>query len=90
MSPILWTPNSYPQTHRSDHIDIYESATRGQVRVPDPYNWLEENSGETDRWIHLQESFTRSFLGENPDRQRFEKLFQEINDYPKVIFSTNC
>lgn len=89
MSPVPWTPNSYPQTRRSDHVDIYKSATRGQVGVPNPYNWLEENSEETDRWTHLQDSFTRSYLDKNPDRQRLETVFYSVNDYAKVSFSTN-
>ena len=90
MSPLPWTPNSYPQARRSDHIDIYESAARGQVRVPDPYHWMEEYSEETDSWTHLQESFTRSYLDKNPDRQPLEELLQKVNDYPKVLFLTNC
>ncbi|KAF8803935.1 hypothetical protein BYT27DRAFT_7259917 [Phlegmacium glaucopus] len=83
MSPTPWTPGSYPQTRRSDHVDIYQSATREQVRVPDPYHWLEEYSQETDKWTSVQESFTRSYLDKNPDRQRLETLFQEVNDYAK-------
>lgn len=80
-----WIPNSYPRTRRSDHVDIYKSATRGQVRVPDPYNWLEEYSDETSKWASVQESFTRSYLDKNPDRQRLETLFQEVNNYAKVL-----
>jgi prolyl oligopeptidase len=90
MSLVPWIPNSFPQTRRSNHVDIYKSAARGQVRVPDPYNWLEEYSEETDRWTHLQGSFTRSYLDKIPDRQHLEKLFLKVNDYAKVFFSTNC
>jgi prolyl oligopeptidase len=89
MLPTPWTPSSYPQTRRSDHVDIYKSATQGEVRVPDPYNWLEENSEERDRWIGVQESFTRSYLDKNPDHQRLETVFHDVGDYPKVLFSTN-
>ena len=85
MSPTPWTPKSYPQTRRSDHVNLYKSASRGQVRVPDPYSWLEEDSEETNKWTSVQESFTRSYLEKNPDRQRLETLFQEYSDYAKVL-----
>ena len=87
MLPTRWTPNNYPQTRRSDHVDIYKSATQGEVTVPDPYNWLEESSEERDRWINVQESFTRSYLDKNPDHQRLETVFYSVNDYAKVLFS---
>ena len=89
MLPTPWTPNNYPQTRRSDHVDIYKSATQGEVKVPDPYNWLEEHPEERDRWTGVQESFTRSYLDKNPDRQRLETVFRDVNDYAKVLFSTN-
>ena len=89
MSSTPWTPNSYPQTRRSDHIDIYTSATQGQVRVPDPYNWLEEYSEETDKWTAAQESFTRSYLDKYPDCQRLETVLEKAFDYPKVCIIVN-
>ena len=78
MSPA--TPKPQPETRRTDNIDTYKSATRGQVRVPDPYHWLEEYSEETDRWIEIQESFTRTYLDKNLGRQRLETVLQEVND----------
>ena len=89
MLPTPWSPNNYPPTRRSDCIDIYKSATQGEVRVPDPYNWFEEDSEERDRWLDVQESFTRSYLDKNLDRQRLETVFNGVNDYAKVLFSTN-
>jgi prolyl oligopeptidase len=68
-------------------VDIYKSATEGEVKVPDPYNWFEEHSEERDRWLDVQESFTRSYLDKNPDRKRLETVFYGVNDYAKVLFS---
>ena len=89
MLPTPWTLNNYPPTRRSDRVDVYKSATQGEVRVPNPYNWLEENSEERDRWIDVQESFTHSYLDKNPDRKRLETVFYGVNDYAKVLFSTH-
>ncbi|KAF8727171.1 hypothetical protein AX14_007539 [Amanita brunnescens Koide BX004] len=83
MSPTPWVPNTYPPTHRSDHVDTYKSETRGEVKVPDPYNWLEEYSEETDNWTSIQEQFTRTYLDRNPDRKKLEDAFRKSMDYPK-------
>ncbi|KAF8351067.1 prolyl oligopeptidase [Amanita rubescens] len=83
MSPTHWVPNAYPPTHRSDHIDVYNSETRGDVKVSDPYNWLEEYSDETDKWTTAQEQFTRTYLDKNPDRKKLEDAFRKSMDYPK-------
>ncbi|EKM75717.1 hypothetical protein AGABI1DRAFT_116196 [Agaricus bisporus var. burnettii JB137-S8] len=81
--PIRWTPGSYPKARRSDHVDTYQSATRGTVRVPDPYNWLEEHNTETDEWTSEQERYTRAFLDQIPDRDRLEQAFRASVDYAK-------
>ncbi|KAF8629610.1 hypothetical protein AX15_003351 [Amanita polypyramis BW_CC] len=78
-----WTPNMYPYTRRSGHIDTYNSETRGEVKVPDPYSWLEEYSDETNKWTSAQEEFTRTYLDKNPDRKKLEDAFRKSMDYPK-------
>ncbi|KAF4618878.1 hypothetical protein D9613_009989 [Agrocybe pediades] len=83
MSRTPWTPNQYPATRRSDHTDVYKSASRGEIRIPDPYHWLEEHTEETDRWTSEQEAFTRSYLDKNPDLPKLEKAFCECSDYAK-------
>nr|E2JFG1.1 RecName: Full=Prolyl oligopeptidase A [Amanita bisporigera]ADN19204.1 prolyl oligopeptidase [Amanita bisporigera] len=83
MSSTQWTPNMYPSARRSDHIDTYRSETRGEVKVPDPYHWLEEYSEETDKWTSDQEEFTRTYLDSNPDRKKLEDAFRKSMDYPK-------
>ncbi|KXN84219.1 Prolyl endopeptidase [Leucoagaricus sp. SymC.cos] len=78
-----WTPNSYPKARRSDHFDTYQSASKGTVRVHDPYNWLEKHTEETDAWTTEQERYTRAFLDQNPDRNRLEEAFRASVDYAK-------
>lgn len=50
MAPALWTPSDYPSARRSDHIDTWKSEKSGQVKVHDPYEWLESYTEETDKW----------------------------------------
>ncbi|KAF8075884.1 prolyl oligopeptidase [Lyophyllum atratum] len=88
MAPTCWTPNAYPPTRRSDHVDIYKSAAKGEVRVSDPYQWLEEYTDETDKWTTSQELFTRSYLDKNADRQRLEDAFRASMDYAKFTAPT--
>jgi len=84
MLPTPWSPNEYPLARRSDQVDVYESEAKGQVRIPDPYQWLEQNTDETDKWTSAQEKFTRSYLDKNTDRQKLEDAFRSNTDYAKV------
>ena len=85
MPPTPWTPNRYPPARRSDHIEVYKSASAGDVRVSDSYQWLEEYTDETDKWTSAQEAFTRNYLDKNSDLPRLEAAFRNSNDYAKVI-----
>lgn len=88
-----WVPNRYPSTRRSEHVDIYQSASRGEVAVPDPYQWLETDSDETDKWTSAQEAFTRDYLDRNPDLQRLRTAIQDSIDYQRVgtsVYATYC
>jgi hypothetical protein len=84
MPSASWISNRYPPTRRSEHVDIYRSANRGEVVVPDPYHWLETDSDETDKWTSAQEAFTRDYLDKIQDLERLRTAFQDCVDYPKV------
>nr|E2JFG2.1 RecName: Full=Dual function macrocyclase-peptidase POPB; AltName: Full=Prolyl oligopeptidase B; Short=POP B; AltName: Full=Toxin-processing prolyl oligopeptidase [Amanita bisporigera]ADN19205.1 prolyl oligopeptidase [Amanita bisporigera] len=88
MPPTPWAPHSYPPTRRSDHVDVYQSASRGEVPVPDPYQWLEENSNEVDEWTTAQTAFTQGYLDKNADRQKLEEKFRASKDYVKFSAPT--
>ena len=85
MTPTPWVTDNYPPTHRSDHVDIYQSASSGEVQVSDPYQWLEETSDEVDQWTTAQTNFTQEYLNKNPNRQKLEDKFLASKDYAKVI-----
>lgn len=76
-------PIAYPPARRSDHVDVYQSATRGEVHVHDPYQWLEEDSAETKAWVEAQAKITNDFLAQNADRDRFKEDLRSTYNYPK-------
>ena len=84
MSTTPWKSNSYPKARRSDHTDVYKSASKGEVVVPDPYRWLEEYSEETDQWTTAQEAFTREHIAKYPLRKRIEDALMANINYAKV------
>lgn len=88
MAPNAWIPNRYPQSRRSDHVDVYKSKAKGTVNVPDPYNWLEKNSEETTRWVTEQERYTREYLHSSPHWKRIEADIRNVTDYAKVRFAS--
>jgi prolyl oligopeptidase len=79
-----WTPHCYPPTHRSDHIDVYQSEAHGEVKVPDPYAWLEKDGEERKRWLASQETLARKLLDSHPDRAMLEEEIRSSTDYEKV------
>ena len=83
-SPTSWTTNRYPPARRSDHVDVYKSEKKGEVRVHDPYQWLEQNTDETEQWTTAQEKFTREYLDRNAERQDLEDQIRKNMDYAKV------
>lgn len=89
MAPNAWSPNRYPQSRRSDHVDVYQSKAKGAVTVPDPYSWLEQNSKETTRWVEEQEKFTREYIHSCPDRKRIEADIRIVTDYARVRFASS-
>lgn len=79
-----WIPGSYPSTRRSNYVDTYKSILRGNVTIPDPYQYLEDHSPETEEFITRQADFTRKYLDQNTNLMRLEDAFKSCNDYAKV------
>ncbi len=58
-----------------------------EVKVSDPYVWLEKDGEEQERWLAAQEALARNFLDAHPDRIRLEKEIRASTDYEKVSSS---
>ena len=78
-----WKPGTYPPAHRSSTVDEYKSAKQGTVRVPDPYDWLERDTPETQAWVTEQEAYTRSFLDQNGQRDQLESSIRASMNYER-------
>jgi prolyl oligopeptidase len=85
-SALAWTPHCYPHTRRSDHVDVYRSGA-GEVKVSDPYVWLEKDGEEQEKWLAAQEALARNFLDAHPDRVKLEEEIRASTDYEKVSSS---
>jgi prolyl oligopeptidase len=69
----------YPQTFRSDHVDVYHG-----VKVPDPYRWLENlDSPQTRQWIEAQNALAQPYLESIPARERIRKRLTELWNYER-------
>ncbi|GAA5986969.1 hypothetical protein JCM10908_000972 [Rhodotorula pacifica] len=81
-----WDPNHtpYPSTRRSDSVEHFKSATRGDVAVPDPYDWLHDpDSPETKKFVQEQGEFTRKYLDQYRDKERFAEELRKNWNYPR-------
>jgi prolyl oligopeptidase len=69
----------YPQTRRTDHLDVLHG-----VSIPDPYRWMEDiDSEETHAWIEAQNQLTQAYLDKVPMREQIRQRMTELWDYEK-------
>ena len=61
----------------------------GEVRIHDPYKWLEASSEETEAFTTAQEKYTRDILDANPDRDNLEEEIRNNTNYAKVFRPTS-
>ncbi|RJF72444.1 S9 family peptidase [Deinococcus cavernae] len=76
--------NAYPDTRRGDHVDVYRNRQGEEVRVPDPYRWLEDpDAPETREWVEAQNRVSDAVLGELPARQAYIQRLTQLWDYAR-------
>lgn len=75
---------SYPVTRRGEHADVYRDAQGQEVRVPDPYRWLEDpDSPETREWVTAQNLAADAVLAGLPCRPAYVERLTELWDYAR-------
>jgi len=77
---------SYPETATVDQVDVYQSASQGEVEVADPYRWLEEDVRESERvadWVEAQNEVTFGYLEALPGRAMIAERLRELFDYER-------
>jgi prolyl oligopeptidase len=69
-----------PETRRDDHVDVLHD-----VRVPDPYRWLEDvDSEDTVAWTDAQNALTRSVLETIPFRAAIRERLNTLSSFEAV------
>lgn len=69
----------YPETKKIDHTDTYFN-----VRVADPYRWLEnESAPEIADWVERQNQLTFGYLEKIPFRAAIRQRLEKLYNYPK-------
>ncbi|GAA5823713.1 hypothetical protein JCM11251_000736 [Rhodosporidiobolus azoricus] len=82
--PTPWTANTYPQVRRADTLEVFKSATKGEVTVADPYAWLHEpDSEETQQFVKEQGEYTQKYLAQYKDREAFSRELKKNWNYPR-------
>ena len=72
--PMPTLPLTYPPTPRDNAFDTYFD-----VKVPDPYRWLEDGkSPEVQTWLKVENNLARTYLDALPGRAALEKRFHEL------------
>jgi prolyl oligopeptidase len=65
---------AYPATRREDLVD-----TLHDMRVADPYRWLEDGKGEeVKRWADEEDAFARAYLSKLPGRDALAARMKEL------------
>ncbi len=71
---------TYPETKKTDTVDVYFGA-----EVPDPYRWLEDdNSEETKEWVKAQNDVTFKYLQKIPFRDKIKSRLETLWNYPRM------
>jgi prolyl oligopeptidase len=75
----------YPVTKKGDVIDTYFG-----TKVPDPYNWLEDDkSAETTDWVKEENKLTFGYLEKIPYRQELKSRLEKMWNYEKYTAPHN-
>lgn len=81
-----WDPKQtpYPAVHRSDTVEEFKSAKKGTVKVADPYDWLAfPDSKETQKFVQEQGDFTKKYLDQYKDKDKFSKELEKNWNYAR-------
>jgi prolyl oligopeptidase len=84
----------YPSAPRSSATDDFMSVKSGPVKVPNPYNWLEDAaSSQTQAFINSQNSQFESFIQDldlDMPGQVIQKILLQLNTLPSLAGIPHC
>lgn len=71
---------TYPYTRTSDQVNDFFG-----IKVPDPYNWLEDYSDpEVIKWVNSQSDLTQAYLDGIPFRSAIKNRCTTLMSYAKI------
>lgn len=76
----------FPPAQRGDQVDTYKSAAQGEVKIADPYRWLEtppNQSPETKKWVESQADFAQSYIQQFDGRDELKKRLEASFSYAR-------
>ncbi|MCH2082387.1 MAG: prolyl oligopeptidase family serine peptidase [Saprospiraceae bacterium] len=73
-------PVNYPETY----YDSTEVDTFYNVRIRDPYRWLEYNSPSTKHWVQEQQEVSENYLEQVPYREAIKKRVAELWNFERL------
>lgn len=80
------TKRPFPTARRCDHVDTYQSQKQGEVKVADPYRWLEtppNQSNETKEWVEAQADFAQAYIKQFGARDELKKRLEASFSYAR-------
>jgi prolyl oligopeptidase len=70
----------YPEAEKDNTVHNYFD-----TQVPDPYNWLENDTSQaTAQWVEEQNKTTNNFLEKIPFRHKVKQRLTTLTDYEKI------
>lgn len=76
----------FPEARRDNTVDTYESQKDGEVKIADPFRWLEQppsQSAETKQWVEAQADFAQAYIQEYKPREDLKKRIEENFSYAR-------
>lgn len=79
--------NPFPKARRDESVvDTYKSDAKGEVKVADPYRWLEtppNQSNETKEWVQAQADFASKYIKGYPHWDEIKSRLEGTFAYPR-------
>lgn len=78
--------NPFPKVERIDKSFTYQSKEKGEVKVPDPYHYLEQppsQSKETKAFCEEQAAFTQKYIDQCKDLKEVREMLDTVVNYPR-------
>lgn len=81
-----WNPQAtpYPPARRSGTVETFKSASKGDVPVANPYDWMHEpDASETQAFVEAQSTFTQAYLDKFAYKNEFKAALTKTWNYAK-------